>query len=198
MNRAFKVVWSKARNCYVVTSELAKRSTKSPKFGIGIISRAVVAGILASILSFGMFCPAEAAVTAIRYYREGELCVLSEYGYSGLPNDAVFISRGTNDNNLYFKGTAEYNKVMAFTNQINSVSQHVSTYRYQDGDDNPTADIYGFNTANGFGTQDTRYQTYYIPGKVTISDIDSLKASVISGGSSDFTRSDNGDSVICC
>ena len=29
MNKIFKVVWSKARNCYIVVSELAKSRTKS-------------------------------------------------------------------------------------------------------------------------------------------------------------------------
>lgn len=29
MNKIFKVVWSKTKNCYVVTSEIAKRHTKS-------------------------------------------------------------------------------------------------------------------------------------------------------------------------
>lgn len=29
MNRVYKIVWSKAKNAYVVTSELAKNHTKS-------------------------------------------------------------------------------------------------------------------------------------------------------------------------
>lgn len=30
MNKIYKVIWSKAKNCYVVASELAKRNSKSP------------------------------------------------------------------------------------------------------------------------------------------------------------------------
>ena len=29
MNKIYKVIWSKAKNCYVVASELAKRNGKS-------------------------------------------------------------------------------------------------------------------------------------------------------------------------
>ena len=31
MNKIYKVIWSKVKNCYVVVSELAKSRTKSPK-----------------------------------------------------------------------------------------------------------------------------------------------------------------------
>ena len=33
MNKVYQVVWSKARNCYVVVSELAKRSGKCSSGG---------------------------------------------------------------------------------------------------------------------------------------------------------------------
>ena len=42
MNKAYKVIWSKVRNCYVVVSELAKRHAKAP-------SVAGVKGIVASV-----------------------------------------------------------------------------------------------------------------------------------------------------
>ena len=47
MNKVYKVVWSKVKNAYVVASELAKSRTKAPKSGV--ISRAVVAGVLACV-----------------------------------------------------------------------------------------------------------------------------------------------------
>ena len=34
MNKIYKVIWSKVKNCYVVASELAKNHTKSPKSSI--------------------------------------------------------------------------------------------------------------------------------------------------------------------
>ena len=58
MNRIYKVICSKAKNCYVVASELAKSRTKSPKSSV--ISPAIVAGVLACVLSFGAVMPAYA------------------------------------------------------------------------------------------------------------------------------------------
>ena len=49
MNKIFKVVWSKAKNCCVVASELAKRRTKCVSGGV--ISRAVVVGTLACCMN---------------------------------------------------------------------------------------------------------------------------------------------------
>ena len=58
MNKIYKVIWSKAKNCYVVASELAKNHTKSPKSGV--IGRTLVAGVLACVLSCGIVSFAEA------------------------------------------------------------------------------------------------------------------------------------------
>lgn len=66
MNKVYKVIWSKARNCYVVASELAKSHTKSPT--TGVISRTVVAGVLASVLSCGVVMPAFAVDAEINGY----------------------------------------------------------------------------------------------------------------------------------
>ena len=54
MNKIYKVIWSKAKNCYVVASEFAKSHTKSPKSGLG---KTLVAGILACVLSCGAVMP---------------------------------------------------------------------------------------------------------------------------------------------
>ena len=57
MNKIYKVVWSKAAEAYVVTSELAKSCTKSPS-GKGL-RRSVTAALLAAIavapVSFGVY-----------------------------------------------------------------------------------------------------------------------------------------------
>ena len=55
MNKVFKVIWSKTKNCYVVASELAKSHTKAPsKNGI---SRMLVCSVLACVCSFGAVMP---------------------------------------------------------------------------------------------------------------------------------------------
>ena len=51
MNRIYKVIWSKTKNCYVVASELAKRCTKSAsskKLLTTVVSLAVLVGISGS------------------------------------------------------------------------------------------------------------------------------------------------------
>ena len=55
MNKVYKVIWSKAKNCYVVASELAKSHTKAPKSGV--MSRVLVAGVLACVLNCGFTMP---------------------------------------------------------------------------------------------------------------------------------------------
>ena len=59
MNRVYKVIWSKAKNCYVVASELAKSHTKASKSGTG--NRMLTAGVLACVLSAGFGVPVLAA-----------------------------------------------------------------------------------------------------------------------------------------
>jgi hypothetical protein len=61
MNRTYKVIWSKARRCYVVVSELAKSqhksSTKSEHISSnvhrGYLGKAAAAAAVASLLTFG-------------------------------------------------------------------------------------------------------------------------------------------------
>ena len=41
MNRVYKVIWSKAKHCYVVTSEIAKSHTKGESTGRGDVKNFV-------------------------------------------------------------------------------------------------------------------------------------------------------------
>lgn len=62
MNRIFKVIWSKAKNCYIVASELAKNRTKAPKSNV--ISHALAVSVLTAIFSFGALQSVYAATIA--------------------------------------------------------------------------------------------------------------------------------------
>ncbi len=57
MNKIYKVIWSKVRNCYVAVSEIAKRNGKScTSVSCGVRSlrmAAVTLGVTASLVSFG-------------------------------------------------------------------------------------------------------------------------------------------------
>ena len=56
MNKIYKVVWSKVKHCYVVTSELAKRQTKG--CGTRSLRMATVSlGVAASLLCTGAVLP---------------------------------------------------------------------------------------------------------------------------------------------
>lgn len=50
MNKCFKVIWSKTRNCYVVVSEIARRNNKSSKVGL---KRSAAALAMVGLLSIG-------------------------------------------------------------------------------------------------------------------------------------------------
>ena len=65
LNRIYKVIWSKAKNCYVVASELAKRHTKSPA---GTTHVALKAGVLACVLAMNLYAsPVMAAGPNVTY-----------------------------------------------------------------------------------------------------------------------------------
>lgn len=53
MNKIFKVIWSKSKQCYVVVSEMAKNTTGKKKI--------VVAGILATLMA-GQALQVDAAI----------------------------------------------------------------------------------------------------------------------------------------
>lgn len=66
MNKIYRVIWSKVRNCYVVVSEIAKAHSKGsstvhrvPRMGTVLITM-----LLASFLSFGISAPVWAGGTA--------------------------------------------------------------------------------------------------------------------------------------
>ena len=50
MNRVYKVIWSKAKHCYVVTSEIAKSHTKGESTGRGLKKLAAVLLVAAALM----------------------------------------------------------------------------------------------------------------------------------------------------
>ena len=63
MNRIFKVIWSKTRNCYVVASELAKGRTKATSTGDKAKRLALAAITALMLLPVGGFSYAADPVT---------------------------------------------------------------------------------------------------------------------------------------
>ena len=81
MNKIYKVIWSKAKNCYVVASELAKSHTKSPKSSV--ISRTLVASVLVSLLGTSIASPVFADGPDDNYVlgrnNFGEVTIIDDY-----------------------------------------------------------------------------------------------------------------------
>ena len=62
MNRIYKVIWSKVKNCYVVVSEIAKRNSKSTVNSGFSVTRNILAGAVVLGLTAGVCAPVWAAV----------------------------------------------------------------------------------------------------------------------------------------
>ena len=58
MNKIYKVIWSKAKNCYVVVSEIAKRNSKRSSGVVGSVVRSALTGAVFLSLTAGMCAPA--------------------------------------------------------------------------------------------------------------------------------------------
>ena len=63
MNKVYKVVWNKARNCYVVASEFAKSHTKSHSGSTKRVRVGTTAALMAVAVLTGFAMPAQAAVS---------------------------------------------------------------------------------------------------------------------------------------
>ena len=60
MNKIYKVVWSKAKQCYVVASELAKNHTRGAKSEVS--RKILVTGVLTCLFSFSVYNPVFAEI----------------------------------------------------------------------------------------------------------------------------------------
>ena len=142
MNRIYKVIWSKAKNCYVVASELAKSHSKSP--ASGVISKTLVAGVLACVLSCGAVLPVSASTTGIEQgthsIANGEYSIASgdkstAIGYGAIATGNNWnrqqIESASSNNKQYQdnikRSTAEYNSSINDYNQANTVFQNTNT-----------------------------------------------------------------------
>lgn len=105
MNRIYKVIWNRARHCYVVVSELAIRSGKEKSRHLTVAARLTTAVICAGVLSFGMgtFQLAEAAEPAVAETTQNQYVAFKVTVDSGSV-------KGNDTNTNTFNGAA-YHKV---------------------------------------------------------------------------------------
>ena len=71
MNNIYKVIWSKAKNCYVVASEIARSHTKSAT-GSGKIGGVTRRSLLASLMALSLLCGGLGVATAADAVRVDE------------------------------------------------------------------------------------------------------------------------------
>ena len=118
MNRIFKVIWSKTRNCYVVASELAKGTSKSTSTG-RMAKRAVLAAVAALLIS-----PLGA-----------------EYSYAAISSATVsntYVITGTEDDAKNLNETVT--KVASLDTQVQSKANAADVYTKTDVDNKLTND----------------------------------------------------------
>ena len=65
MNKIYKVIWSKAKNCYVVVSEIAKRNSKRSSGVLGSVVHSALAGAVFLSLIAGVCAPAWAETLTV-------------------------------------------------------------------------------------------------------------------------------------
>ena len=132
MNRTYKVIWSKARRCYVVVSELAKGqhklSSKSEQISSnvhrrGYLGKAAAAAVVASLLTVGglVYSPVMAADKDIMKGEGAEIKYDISPANDGTniavgKNAKVFIGGGTQESMLSFGEKAErtYKEILGF------------------------------------------------------------------------------------
>lgn len=95
MNNIYKVIWSKAKNCYVVASEIARSHTKSAT-GSGKIGGVTRRSLLASLMALSLLCGGLGVASA-------SLEVVDQSGTAGT---VTIYTKDEVDNALTAKGSA--------------------------------------------------------------------------------------------
>ena len=102
MNKIFKVIWSKSRNCYVVASELAKGHTKASSTGDKTRRLALAAITALMLLPVGGFSYAAEATTTVTDTNNTQQTVYTQDGA-----DNTFVKKGSDNGNSLTIGASE-------------------------------------------------------------------------------------------
>ncbi|SHK19923.1 ESPR-type extended signal peptide-containing protein [Megasphaera elsdenii] len=118
MNRIFKVIWSKTKNCYVVASELAKGRTKAASTGDKAKRLALAAITALMLLPVGGYSYA-ADTTTVKPAGTGSTTVVEVYTKEGTDKQIEAANKYT------YRKAAELNKKL--TDQKTSTALHISS-----------------------------------------------------------------------
>ena len=101
MNRIFKVIWSKTRNCYVVASELAKGRTKAASTGDKAKRLALAAITALMLLPVGGYSYAADTATVT------DTSATQQTVYTKDGADNTFVKKGSDNGNSLTIGASE-------------------------------------------------------------------------------------------
>lgn len=141
MNRTYKVIWSKARRCYVVVSELAKGQHKSSSKsehissnvrGGGYLGKAAAAAVVASLLTFGGMAYSSVMAADKDVVEKGAQQIV--YSMDG-QNNGTNIAVGKNAKVFIGGGTQE--SLLSFGDDVNVHNYYI--YKTMDINDKPDA-----------------------------------------------------------
>ena len=93
MNKIYKIIWSKARNCYVVVSELAKRNGKASSG----LNKKIIAAFLAAGTVMAVNGSAWADYSNVDITQANDKTITKTY-YGNAESNAIAIGAGTGDN----------------------------------------------------------------------------------------------------
>lgn len=94
MNKIFKVIWSKSRNCYVVASELAKGHTKASSTGDKTRRLALAAIAALMLLPVGGFSYAADATIMVEPVGTGSTTAVEVYTKEGIDKGQESLQEG--------------------------------------------------------------------------------------------------------
>ena len=193
MNKIYKVVWSKVKHCYVVTSELAKRQTKG--CGARSLRTATVSlGVAAALLCTGAVLPifGESVAEAGKVQIGNKVFDGDNLNWNG-DAKAVTITQGSSESSLFAFGNISYTssgtKLNAFPGCDNNI-----TFTVVDGQlieihpDAPITVIRDYPSAMDGYTENSNVSGYHIT--VNIAD-DKYLNTVYGGYSKDGNVSEN-------
>ena len=127
MNKIYKIVWSKAKNCYVVVSELAKNHTKGIKSEV--FRKILVTGVLTCLFSFSVYNPVFAEV----WMEDGKV-----YGF---------------DTNIA-KQIVDNSDTLPYGIRLNHMSYNIYVMVNGDGTVKPILSWWGQQTTSGENTEE--------------------------------------------
>ncbi len=119
MNKIYRVIWSKTKNCYVVASELAKRHTKSPQ---SEVVNKIAALTLVGALSFGFAGSAWAAIPEGTARGDGAIAV----GDLSVANGVYSLAVGAGAETGFYDNTDPVNIIDVKASHAAAVGPHAS------------------------------------------------------------------------